>query len=276
VFRGLAHTIALLAAALLEASSARAGVLIAPTRLVLQDGERHGEFVLVNKGGTSERYRVSVVNRRMSAEGRIVEAPEAQPGERFADAMIRFSPREVVLPPDEPQAIRILVRRPGDLEAGEYRSHLLLMQVPDAPAAAPAPDPGPRRGISVPVTPIYGITVPIIVRNGRLHAEGALSDLSLRVEHDVPRLHVQIHRAGDRSLFGDLEVRHELPGEPTRVVGRARGVALYTPNQARPFALDLDFPEGRVPTTGVLRVEYRDAEAGASSLIAEGAVGLTP
>jgi hypothetical protein len=265
--------IVLLAAATL-AAPARAGVLVAPTRLVFQDGERHGEFVLVNKGFTTERYRISIVNRRMSAEGRIVEAPDARPGERFADAMIRFSPREVVLPPDEPQTIRILVRRPGDLEAGEYRSHLMLMQVPDAPPAAPAPDPEPTRGISVRVTPIYGITVPIIVRNGRLHAEGALSDLSLRVEQNVPRLHVSIHRAGDRSLFGDLEVRHELPGEPARVVGRARGVALYTPNESRPFALELGFPEGVIPTTGALRVEYRDAEGGASRLIAEGAVGL--
>lgn len=272
--RRLAHTIVPLAAALAAAAAAQAGVLVAPTRLVLEDGERHGEFVLVNKGATSERYRISLVNRRMNAEGRIVEAPEALPGERFADTMIRFAPRVVVLPPDEPQTVRILVRRPGDLEAGEYRSHLLLQQVPEAPAAPAPAEPTASRGISVQITPIYGITVPIIVRNGALRAEGALSDLALRLDDQVPRLHVRIHRDGDRSLFGDLEVRHEPPGEPPRIVGLARGVALYTPNASRPFSLALDFAGGRLPTAGQLRIEYRNAELGASRLIAEGALGL--
>jgi hypothetical protein len=179
----------------------------------------------------------------------------------------------VVLPPDEPQTIRILVRRPDDLEAGEYRSHLMLKQIPETPPAAPERDSGSARGISIQITPIYGITVPIIVRHGRLRAEGALSDVSL-LPGDAPSLHVRIHREGTRSLYGNLEVKHELPGEPPRTVGLARCVALYTPNESRPFRVPLEFPDGTAPAAGQLRVEFRDAEPGASSLIAEAAVGL--
>ena len=274
MLRRLTLTTAVLLACAAGSDPARAGVLVAPTRLIFEGSERHGEFVLVNKGHTTERYRISLVNRRMNEEGRIVAAEEPRPDERFADAMIRFSPRTVVLPPDEPQTIRILVQRPGDLPAGEYRSHLMLQQVPDAPPPA-APDPAPEsaRGISIQITPIYGITVPIIVREGALRADGALSDLALVAEPE-PRLRLRLHREGTRSLYGDLDVLHELPDEAPRVVGRARGVALYTPNESRPFEVPLAFPGGGIPTRGRLRVEYRNAEVGASSLIAEAAVGL--
>jgi hypothetical protein len=274
--RSILRTSLLLAALLCAVAPAWAGVLVAPTRLIFEGSERNGEFVLLNKGTTTERYRVSVVNLRMNDEGRIVEAPEALEGDRFADLMVRFSPRTVVLPPDDPQTIRILVRRPDDLPAGEYRTHLMLQQVPEAPPAAPDRDPeaAAARGISIQIRPMYGVTVPIIIRHGRLAAEGALSDLAL-VPGEEPRHHVQIQREGDRSLYGDLEVTHEAPGEPSRTVGLARGVALYTPNASRPFEVPLTFPGGGPPTTGQLRVEYRDAEPGASSLIAEAAVALT-
>ncbi len=252
---------------------ASAGVLVAPTRLIFEGNERNGEFILVNKGDTTERYRISLVNRRMNEAGRIVEAPEALPDEKFAEGMIRFSPRTVVLPPDEPQTIRILVRRPDDLGPGEYRSHLMLKQIPDAPPAALERDPSSARGISIQINPIYGITVPIIVRNGRLSAEGALSELSVH-QGERPTLGVRLHREGTRSLYGDFEVTWEAPGEPDRIVGMARGVALYTPNTSRPFEVPLEFPDGAIPAAGRLRVEYRDAEPGASSLIAEAAIGL--
>jgi hypothetical protein len=274
VHRSFAIIVFVLAAVLAAGAQARAGLLVAPTRLVFHGSERHGEFVLVNRGSTSERYRVSVVNRRMSPEGRIVEAPEPLPDERFADGMIRFAPRMVVLPPDEPQTIRILVRKPGDLPRGEYRSHLLLQQVPDAPPPAAVAEPEDPRGISLRVTPIYGITVPVIVRHGQLRARAALSDFALRVDEGVPRLHLRIDREGERSFHGDLVVRYEPPGEEPRVVGRANGVSVYTPNRSRPFALELDFPGGQIPSHGRLAVEYRDAEEGASSLIAEASVVL--
>lgn len=273
--RSFAVIVSVLVAILAAGTPALGGVLIAPTRLVFEGSERHGEFVLVNKGDTSERYRVSVVNRRMSPEGRIVEAPEPLPDERFADGMIRLAPRVVVLPPDEPQTVRILVRKPADLPRGEYRSHLLIEQVPEAPPPAAVAGREDPRGISLHLTAIYGITVPVIVRNGHLRAHATLSDFAFRVDDGVPRFHFRIDRQGERSFYGDLEVHYEAPGEEPRVVGRANGVAIYTPNQSRSVALELDFPRGQIPQHGRLTVEYRDGEEGASSLIAEASVVLS-
>jgi P pilus assembly chaperone PapD len=263
------------AAILLAALAAHAGVNVEPTRLVLEHGSREGEFVVVNPGTTTERYRVTLVNRRMGDDGRIVEAPRALPGDRFADALIHFKPRLLVLRPNEPETVRVRIEPRGVLLWGEYRSHLMLEQIPQPPAA-PAPD-APRSGReSAPRAPAYALTVPVIVRAGSLAAEGQLSDLALRVDERGTRLHMRIHRTGQRSLFGDLEVRHEVPGAPSQVVGRASGVALYTPNEVRPFSLAIRFPDGGVPAVGQLRVEYRDAEPAATGLIAAGSFGLTP
>jgi hypothetical protein len=269
----LAAALLVYAAAALAAIPARAGVSIAPTRLVLENGRRHGEFVLVNPGPGTERFRIMLVNRRMSADGRIVEAPRALPGERFADALLEYGPQVLVLPPHVPTTVRVRVGPRGEWIWGEYRSHLLLEQMPQYPAAPAPEEPTPVRS-STRSAPVYGLTVPIIVRGGSLAAKGGLSDLSLRVDEQGARLHMRIHRTGQRSLFGDLEVHHEVPGAPTRVVGRARGVALYTPNQSRPFSLAIRFPDAGVPTTGQLRVEYRDAEPAATGLIAAGSFDL--
>ena len=257
------------------AGAAEAGILVAPTRLVLEAGARHGEFILVNKGERTERYRISLEGRRMGPDGRLQPVESPAEGDRFAHELIRFAPRVVVLPPEEPQMVRILVRNPGDLPIAEYRSHLVFRQVPEAPPAAPEPSAGAeRRGLSVKIQPIFGVSVPIIVRHGRLRAEGALSELGLGELDDVPSLRLRLAREGDRSLFGDFTVTHEQPGAQPRVVGRANHVALYTPNRERPVEIPLQALEGPLPRRGRLVVEYRDAESDESELIAESALDL--
>ena len=255
-----------------------ADLLVAPTRLVFEAGARHGEFTLVNKGDQTERYRISLEGRRMEANGRVVRAEEPGPHERFAHELIRFAPRMVVLPPNDPQTVRIMIRNPGDLPAGEYRSHLVFLEVPEAPpAAAPDRQAGPGEGLSVSLTPIFGISVPIIVRHGELKATGLLSDLGVGVERGQAWLRMHLAREGERSLYGEMIVHHEAPGQETREVGRLKGVALYTPNRRRSLAVPLDELEGRLPERGRLLVEYRDAEPGSKHrLLAEASLGLGP
>jgi len=260
-------------AVLALAAPASAGLLVAPTRLVLEDGTRHGEFILVNKGEQTERYRISLEGRRMGPDGRLQQAPTPGEGDLFAHELIRFAPRVVVLPPEEPQMVRILVRSPGDLPVGEYRSHLVFRQIPEAPPAAPEIG-AEKKGLKVRITPIFGVSVPIIVRHGKLRGEGALSQPELLAGENEPLLRVRLSREGNRSLFGDFAVIHETPGAEPRELGRANNVALYTPNRERPVEIPLQALEGPLPRRGRLRVEFRDAESDESELIAESALAL--
>src|SRR3546814_3103527 len=98
-------------------------LLVAPTRVIL-DGSRGTEVVLSNIGSAPATYRISLEIKRMTAVGGLDEIAEENvtPAERAALDMIVFSPRRVTLPPNQPQVVRVGVRVPAGLPAGEYRA----------------------------------------------------------------------------------------------------------------------------------------------------------
>src|SRR5690606_10646697 len=101
--------------------SAQGDLLIAPTRLVL-DGRRGGEVILSNIGSEEATYRITVELRRMTPDGQLelVDEGVASASEKAALEMIRYAPRRVILPPGEPQSIRISARPGAELPDGEY------------------------------------------------------------------------------------------------------------------------------------------------------------
>src|SRR5689334_18010834 len=129
-------TAAVLAAASLTgiAAPAQAGIgdlLVAPTRIVL-DGRKGAEVILNNIGDEPATYRVSVVFRRMTEDGGLEDVDQPDANGKAAEDMILYQPRKVVLPPHQPQAIRIIARAPQGLADGEYRVHLLFRAIPPA------------------------------------------------------------------------------------------------------------------------------------------------
>ncbi len=121
-------------ALILPTAPALAGdLLVAPTRVVL-DGARGTEVILNNIGSQTATYRISLELRRMNADGSLDELDAASPNDHDATTlgMISYAPRKVVLPPNQPQAIRIGIRAPAGLPDGEYRAHMLFRAIPDA------------------------------------------------------------------------------------------------------------------------------------------------
>lgn len=227
--------VAALAAAIAAAAPASAELLVAPTRLVLSPEQRSGELVLVNKGDEPAAFRLSVENRRMRDDGSLEAAPEARPGELFADDKIRFSPRQLVLEPGARQTVRILASTPSSLPEGEYRSHLRLMSAPISaarPAADEARDPEDN-SLRIQLVAIRSITVPIILRKGGLDASVTVDAAALS-DDGADRVMLRMTRAGNRSTYGDLRFFIEGEDEPAWMV---RGVAIYTPNTSREVVL---------------------------------------
>lgn len=241
-------------------------LLIAPTRIVFEGRQRSAEVTLVNTGAEAATYRVSFINMRMDEEGgtREITAEEALPGEQFSEELIRYSPRQVILEPRVAQTVRMQVRLPADLPPGEYRSHLLFRAVPPAAVTPGGPDsPGEATELSVQLIPIYGVAIPVIVRHGETTATVTLSALEL-VESATaeagPGLRFSIRRAGNRSVHGDLTATFvPAAGEPV-VVGRANGVAVYTPNPARHATMELHPPPGLLLQHGRLHLTYNQQD----------------
>lgn len=250
-----------------------------PTRIVLEKNQRSAQVELLNRGTAPETYRISVVNRRMTIDGDIVLADSAEPDERFADSMLRYSPRQVTLQPGQSQTVRVLLRKPAELAAGEYRSHLQFDRVEDSSAAtsieAGASAPG-GSGIGVVIRALVGASIPVIVRHGDTQARVSLSDLALEGDPASPAriLRLQFDRQGNRSVFGDLRVTFTPAGRAAVEVGRAFGVAVYVPNPMRQARLQLDPPPGVALAGGVLHVSFRERPEAGGDLLAEARLAL--
>ena len=265
---GLPALLGLLGALGATAAQARRGpsdLLIAPTRVVFEGRLRTAEITLVNVGSATATYRISFVHLRMDEQGgtKEIAAAAAEPGERFADELIRYSPRQVTLEPKVAQTVRMQVRKPADLEPGEYRSHLLFRAVPStAPDLGTAQDPA---AFSVQLTAIYGVSIPIIVRHGDTAAKATLSELEIAPPSGAeatPALRFRIGRTGNQSIYGNLTVTFvPARGKPS-VVGLANGVAVYTPNPLRRAVIPLRAPPGVVLKNGRLHLAYTKQEKG--------------
>ena len=251
-----------LAAALLAALAApvpaAAELLVAPTRVVLTPDTRSTELVLVNKGTETAAFRINIENRRMREDGSLEDAPEAQPGEQFADDKLRYSPRQLVLEPGARQVVRVMATAPGDLEAGEYRSHLRLMSAPvSAGTTQIAGEANTDNSLSIELVAIRSITIPVILRVGALDAEVTMDSAALGTEAP-DQLVVRLTRSGTRSTYGDVSFTVEGEKAPAWLV---RGVAIYTPNTTRDVIVPLP-PEVRAKLAGKqVRIDYTSTDA---------------
>lgn len=264
-----------------EAWSQSAGdLVVAPTRIVFEGRTRTAQISLLNRGSATATYRISLINMRMNEDGGFKEIDEPALGEQFADRLVRYAPRQVVLAPGDSQAVRLLLRKPRGLEPGEYRSHLLLRAIPSQNIGKSVEEPsGDDTGIRVRLVPIYGVTIPVIVRHGDLKAKVSLTDLALasaggRGEGD--RLSFRINRGGNRSVLGDLTVTYFPNGGKTDelVVAQVTRLAVYTPNASRTVIMALRFPDGVTLGRGRLHVAFRETPKNGGALLTEAEIGV--
>jgi P pilus assembly chaperone PapD len=244
--------LALVAAPLaLVATPLRAGIgdlLVAPTRIIL-DGRRGTEIILNNIGDDVATYRVSVELRRMTPDGSLEAVTTPTAHESAAEAMILYAPRKVTLPPNQPQSIRINARAPEGLADGEYRVHLLFRAIPEPRPAVAAK---PTQGVSFHLTPVYGVTIPVIVRLGTLSATAAIANVAKASEGGKPVIALDLSRLGERSTYGEVRVMKAGVAEPIATAG---GVAVYTEVAKRHIVIPVD-ARFAAQATGAVTVEY--------------------
>ena len=254
------------APAILLSKPAEAGVgdlLVAPTRLVLNGG-RGAEIILNNIGDEPATYRISVEFRRMNPNGTLDEVEEPTDAEKIARDMIVYAPRRVTLAPNEPQSIRISARPPQGLPDGEYRIHMLFRAIPPATPVAKAAS-APANGLSFRLTPVYGVTIPVIVRLGNLDVQAAISNVRLEQRDGKPAIAAEISRSGRRSTFGEVRVLKPGVKDP---IGVQRAVAVYTEIDRRSVVVPVseDF-KGAI--AGPVTVQYIETYDDGTKTIAE-------
>lgn len=237
---------------------AQGNLLITPKRVVFEGNKRSMDLNLANIGDDTATYAISLIQIRMTEEGGFETITEPDEGQMFASPYIRYFPRTVTLGPNEAQTVKLQVVRTGSLAPGEYRSHIYFRAVPkEKPLGEEeevVPDPS---SISVKLIPIFGITIPAIIRMGQPTVNVTITDPELKFENDtMPRLSIVFNRSGNYSAYGDLAVDHvSEQGNVTRV-GIANGVAVYTPNVRRKFEFNLINTTGLDLKSGKLMITF--------------------
>lgn len=249
---------------LMSPASAAGDLLIAPTRVVL-DGRRGTEVILNNIGTEEATYRITLELRRMNDRGRLddVDPVSATEAEKSAISIIRYAPRRVTLPPNQPQSIRVGLQPTETLPDGEYRAHMLFRAIPKAAAADAVLDAG--GGLNIQLIPIYGISIPIIVRKGNLEATAALSNVRMGADNEGPTLEFDLSRTGDKSVFGEIHVTKPGVAEPITV---AKGIAIYPEVASRSVSLPMP-PEVAANMRGEVVISYYEAPEAGGGLIAQ-------
>jgi len=238
-------------------SFAQGNLLITPRRVVFEGNKRTQDLVLANTGIDTAKYNVSIMNYRMREDGSFEEVTIPDPGQNFADKNLRFFPRSVTLAPNESQVVKMQASRLDQLTPGEYRSHVYFRAVPKQTALGSEEVKKDSTTVGVRLIPIFGITIPVIIRIGESTMKVNLSDLKLEIINDtIPVLQFAFNRTGNMSVYGDIAVEHISPTTVITQVGIVRGIAVYTPNSVRRFQMELDNKAKVDFRSGNLKITY--------------------
>ena len=204
-----------------------------PQRIVI-DGRTSTASLTLSNGGKSEAsYRIELVDVIYNADGSVTQSQTTPAGHPSAKNLIRFSPSQVRLGPGQQQAVRILVRPPEGLAAGEYRVHAVLHQLPDVSNVKVSAAPKGQ------VTGVLGIeqavAIPVIVRRGQTSATGTISAMKV-VDGKPLKLDLSLARDGNRSLYTNLLLKDKAGA----VAAEVKGVAVPVPNKTRRFFFALN------------------------------------
>ena len=260
---------------LLLGAPAHAELMLHPTRLVFDKNTRTAQIELINNGTKPASYRITLVNRRMTEAGQFEPADSAQDGERFADSMLRYSPRQITLQPGTAQTVRVMLRKPAELAEGEYRSHLLFDKLPEVEGNASIENRSDGKQIGVMMNALVGASVPVIVRHGNVAATVNLAGLAIQKDAARrPLLALRFEREGDSSVYGDVSVTFTPRGGKALTLAQVGGIAVYTPNRVRQAALPLQLPSGVALSGGTLEVAYRDRLDAGGKLLAQASLSL--
>jgi hypothetical protein len=255
-------------------SFAQGDLMVYPKRLVFEGSKRSQELNLSNNGNDTARYVISVTQIRMTEDGNFQTITQPDSAQRFADKNFRYFPRNVVLAPKESQTVKIQLIKTSELTAGEYRSHIYLRAEKENKPLGTAENTKKASSIMVNIIPVFGISIPVIIKVGESTAQIAIDEMSFHmVKNTDPAIKFKINRSGNMSVYGDITVHHTALSGKTTQVALIKGVAIYTPTPSRLFQLPLDNTKGISYQSGKLHLTFSEQQPKASKL-AESALSL--
>jgi hypothetical protein len=238
-------------------AGAQGDLLVTPRRVVFEGNKQKEVLHLLNVGSEENTYTVSFVQKNMKEDGSFVDITEPGPGQQFADSYLRLFPRRITLAPNEGQSIVLQYRRKADMVEGEYRSHLYFRSEKDYTALGDKSKNKSSNNLSVQLIPVFGMSIPVIIRTGETHVTATLSDLKLETQGEtLKNLSFTINRSGNISLYGDILVQFVPENGKAYDVASLNGVGVYTNIDKRNVTVRFNNVASKPFKKGKLKVTY--------------------
>ena len=181
-------------------------VVLSTTLLTIGERERTASISVTNRTNEAQSYRVSIIDMVMNETGQVTRCDAETPSlHNSASKWIIATPSSIHLAPGKGQKIRLLIRRPKDLEAGEYRAHLLVSQQPPADIAGGLQEASKDNGLQINIVTVYSTSVPIIVPHGETNSTASVQ--KTQIINDGKSLEITVNREGNASFRGFFRVK---------------------------------------------------------------------
>ena len=258
------------------ALAGNAGLLLSPTRIILENGARYITVTVRNTGDATGRYKVELVDAVMNENGGIKILEDGKRDEFSAIDLLSISPSNMTLKPDESQSVRILVKKKEGIADGEYRSHLQVrMTENDLDPVTEKPSEGTGIAIKSKMTTV----IPLIVRIGQTSFTLAMNDAQLVSGDDNgggPAVNLSMGFTGNRSIIGDIKVTHVATDGKETQLALLQGLPIYrnVAKRTQTIALDPAAVHSVNLHSGHLRVEFLSQEKEGSHVLAQKDVSL--
>lgn len=246
-----------------------AEVTMLPTRVVMDNADRFATVIVKNTGGATGNFTTELADMQMKEDGMVVPLDEGKADPYSAIPYVHLAPRSFTLKPGESQNVRLLLRKPEGLAAGEYRSHLKVRLADDNVENTQAPPAG-KKATGIAVKTNLVLVIPVIFRHGDMTLSMKIEDAKLA--HDTegkPELDMYLAREGNRSSMGDITVNYVAPGGKPVVLKSFPGVPVYRPTARRFIGVPLDVPSGVSLSSGSLDIVYAAQEKEGGKQLAE-------
>lgn len=245
--------------------TAQGDLMITPTRVVFEGNKQKEELNLANMGNETATYSISFVQKTMKEDGSFENIEQIDSLALYADPYLRIFPRTVTLEPRESQSVIVQFRRKANMQAGEYRSHLYFRSEKDYTPLGQDKTVKDSTLLSVSITPIFGMSIPIIIRTGEVSVSASLSNIKLETSaNNTQNLLFTINRIGNISLYGDISIQlFPEKGTPFEI-GALNGVGVYTSINQRKMNIQLTNPKEEKLPKGKLKITYTSKNDGNS------------
>jgi hypothetical protein len=242
---------------------AQGNLMIFPKRITFDGIQNKMQIInLSNVGKDTATYKISYNQIKMDEDGKFIPIEEPELNQRFASPYLRFYPRTITIAPNASQTVKIQLLKTNGLQLGEYRSHLYFRAVPKNKVLDKEESIDKQEGLSISITPVFGISIANIIIIGESAVTVAISNLEIQHSEKEIILSLDFNRSGNNSCYGDIQINHISASGITSSAATLKGFAVYAPGNLRKTKIKLNATLNIDYTKGQLQVIYATQDKG--------------